>query len=57
MDPFHSLDNLKNHFAFCRNLQCPERSYDRVVRCRLDKTVSASLMGGDRLLSTLLSFM
>ena len=63
MDSFHSLDNLKNHFAsiaFCRNsasLQCPERSCDKVVHCRLDKRVSLSLMGGGRLWSTLLSFM
>ena len=63
VDPCHSLDNLKNHFAsiaFCMNsvsLQCPERSCDRVVLCRLDKRVFSSLLGGGRLLSTLLSFM
>ena len=60
MYPFHNLDNLKNHFAsvaLCRTLQCPERSCDRVVLCRLCKRVSSSLMDGDRLLSTLLFFM
>ena len=59
VDPFHSLDNLKNHFAsvaFCRtsgvyNVQ------NGVVLCRLGKRVSSSLMDGGRLLSTLLSFM
>ena len=62
MDLFHSLDNLKNHcfdhflYEFS-SLQCPERSCDRVVLCCLDKRVSSSLMGGSRLLSTLLSFM
>ena len=59
VDPFHNLDNLKNHFASIAfsSLQCPERSCDRVVFCRLDKRVSSSLMGGGRLLSTLLFFM
>ena len=40
-----------------RSLQCPERSCDRVVLCRLCKRVSSSLMDGGRMLSTLLSFM
>ena len=37
--------------------QRPERSCDRVARCRLDKRVSSSLIGGGRLLSILLSVM
>ena len=61
MDPFHSLDNLKSQFAavaICRNSEvCPERSCDRVARCRLDRKVSSLLIGGGRLFSTLLSAM
>ena len=62
MDPFHSLDNLKNHFAliaFCRNsavYNVRNGAVIRVAGCRLDKRVSSSLIGGGRLLSTLLSF-
>ena len=60
VDPFHSLDNFKNHFAsivFCRNSAVyNERSCDTVARCRLDKKVSLSLIDGCRLLSTLLFF-
>ena len=62
MDPFHSLDILKNHFAsvaFCRNsgVYNVQNGAVRVVICRLCKRVSSSLMDGGRLLSTLLSFM
>ena len=39
------------------SLQCPERSCDRGVLCRLCKRVSSSLMEGGRMLSTLLYFM
>ena len=54
VDPFHSLDNLKNHFvsiAFYRN----SAVYN--VLCRLDKRVSSLLKGVGRLLSTLLSLL
>ena len=60
MDPFHSLDNLTNHFAsiaFCKNSVVYNVQNVAVVICHLDKRVSSSLMGGGRLLSTLLSFM
>ena len=63
MDPFHILDNLKNQFDSVtflwefRNLQCLEWSCDKVACCRFDKWVSSSLIGGCRLLSTLLSVM
>ena len=53
MDPFHSLDNLKNQFAsiaFCRNSEV------YTVRNRAVMSCSSSLIGGCRLLSTLLSF-
>ena len=59
MDPFHSLDILKNHFssvAFCRNSGIYNVQNGAVI-CRLCKRVSSSLMDGGRLLSTLLSFM
>ena len=39
------------------SLQYPERSSDRVILCRFDKSVSSSLIDGGRLLSTLLSLM
>ena len=43
VDPFHSLDNLKNQLASVaflyeyRSLPYPEQSCDRVARCRLNK--------------------
>ena len=63
VDPFHSLDILKNHFAsvaFCRNSGVYNVQNGAVIElsfCRLCKRVSSSLMDGGRLLSTLLSFM
>ena len=40
-----------------RSLQWPERSCDRVARCRLVRYVSSSLIGGGRLFNSLLSVM
>ena len=63
VDPFHSLDNLKNHFAsvaFCRNSGVYNVQNGAVIELFfvvLVKRVSSSLMDGGRLLSTLLSFM
>ena len=63
MDLFHSLDNLKSQLAsvaFCMNTgvyNVRNGSVIRASRCRLDKWVSPSLIGGGRLLSTLLSAM
>ena len=59
VDLFHSLDNLKNNFAsiaFSKN-SVVYNVRNGVVLCHLEKRVSSSLMGGCRLLSTLLSFM
>ena len=62
MDPFHSLDNLKNKLAsvaFCRNTEVCNVQHRavRVAHCHLDKWVSSSLICGGGLLSTLLSVM
>ena len=62
VDPFHSLDILKNHFAsvtFCRNsgVDNIQNGCDRVILRRLCKRVSSSLMDGGRMLSNLLFFM
>ena len=52
VDPFHSLDSLKNQFAsfaFCRNSEVYNVCNGAVIeffRCRLDKRVSSSLIGG-----------
>ena len=61
VDPFHSLDNLKNHFAsiaFCRNSVVYNVRNGAVIEWSfVVLRGSSSLMGGGRLLSTLLSFM
>ena len=64
VDPFHILDNFMIQSAsltFCtefnKSIQSPERRCDRVARCRLDRSVPSSLIGGNRLLNTLLSVM
>ena len=63
VDPFHSLDILKNHsasVAFCRNLGVYNVQNGAVIELSfvvLCKRVSSSLMDGGRLFSTLLSFM
>ena len=63
MDPFHSLDILKDHFAsvaFCRNSGVYNVQNGAVIELSFVvsvKGVSSSLMDGGRLLSTLLSFM
>ena len=52
------FEGIQHHFLKeFSSLQGPERSCDRVVLCHLNNRVSSSLMGGGRLLSTLLSFM
>ena len=62
VDPFHSLYNLKNHFAsvaFCMNSGVYNVRNGAVIELSfvVSKRVSSSLMGRCRLLSTLLSFM
>ena len=55
MDPFHSLDNVKNQFAsiaFCRN--SAEYNIPNAAVIELPVVVS-SLIGRGRLFSTLLS--
>ena len=63
MDPFHSLDILKNHFssvALCMNSGVYNVQNGAVIEWSFVvsvKRVSSSLMDGGRMLSTLLSFM
>ena len=62
VDPFHSLDILKNHsasVAFCRNLGVYNVQNGAVIELSfvVSVRVSSSLMDGGRLFSTLLSFM
>ena len=62
VDPFHSLYNSKNHFAsiaFCRNSAVYNVLNGAVIELSFVVSIIwfLSLMGGDRLLSTLLSFM
>ena len=54
VDTFHSLDNLKNHFTSIAFFVGAVIELSFVVSI---KGFSSSLMGGGRLLSTLLSFM
>ena len=62
VDPFHSLQHEESVF-FSRfllefkRLQCPQRSRNRVARCRLYRLVSSLFIGGGRLFSTLFSVM
>ena len=63
VDPFHSLDNLKNHIAsitFCRNSAVYNVRNGAVIELSIVVSIKgfpSSLIGGGRLLITLLSFM
>ena len=63
MNPFNSLDNLKNQFTsvtFCRNTGVYNVRNGVVIELPVDISIngfSSSLIGGGLLLSTLLSVM
>ena len=63
MDPFHSVDNLNNKFAsiaFCMNSEVYNVRNGAVIELPVlvsVKRISSSLIGGGRLLSTLLSLL